>query len=75
MQQQGYNWLTDDMLAVHPNNMVYASWPKARMWPDSVEQVANEQSQDLGKVHQRFAKRELNLPTVDALKPHKLSAI
>ena len=75
LQQHGFNWLTDDMLAIHKNNTVYASWPKARMWPDSVEQVANKQSGDLSKVHERFAKRELNLPVVDAYKQHTLSAI
>lgn len=75
LQKQGFKWLTDDMLAVHQSEAVYASWPKARMWPDSVEHVAKAQSDDLSKVHERFAKRELNLPAVDSLQPHKLSAI
>jgi energy-coupling factor transporter ATP-binding protein EcfA2 len=80
MQQQGALWLTDDMLALHKRKSeqayyVYPSWPKARMWPDSVQEVAQQSAQKMNKVHERFSKVELNLPEIDARRGYKLDAI
>jgi len=75
LQANGFNWLTDDMLAIHKQEMIYPSWPKARMWPDSVQNVTQESAESLNKVHQRFNKRELDLPKLDTSIPKHLDAI
>ncbi|MFC4700833.1 hypothetical protein ACFO4O_11735 [Glaciecola siphonariae] len=80
MQQQGFAWLTDDMLALHQTVseqtwVVYPSWPKARMWPDAIESVGVSGNDKLSKVHKRFAKLELELPDNDAYSGTKLDAI
>ncbi|GAC16441.1 hypothetical protein [Aliiglaciecola lipolytica] len=70
LQQLGCAWLTDDMLALHQDSaknaskssfQVYPSWPIARMWPDSVENVLGQQESVLNKVHARFNKRLIEL--------------
>jgi hypothetical protein len=75
LQKQGFNWITDDMLALHGLHgshehtkcTVYPSWPQARMWPDSVNKTlanqAGEQSlANMPKVHERFNKLQVTLP-------------
>jgi hypothetical protein len=79
LKQQGAIWLTDDMLALHCSEekskyYVYPSWPKARMWPDSLEALA-QSTLDSRRVHERFAKLELNINATDAYKRYELSAI
>lgn len=75
LQQQGFTWLTDDMLAIHKNGTVYPSWPKARMWPDSISNVAQLNLNNLSRVHERFTKRELNLPPIDTTQARQLHGI
>lgn len=80
VQQRGEKWLTDDMLALHQsdnkqNYVVYPSWPKARMWPDSVQAVAKQNVKTLARVHERFDKVELNLPKLEAHTAFNLDAI
>jgi hypothetical protein len=60
--ESDFNWMTDDMMALHPENAgagyrVYPSWPIARMWPDSVEHTLQQDHQELSKVHSGFNKR------------------
>jgi hypothetical protein len=70
LQQQGCQWLTDDMMALHHDGAsdappesfsIYPSWPIARLWPDSVENVSSANVGELDKVHDRFSKRQLSL--------------
>ncbi|MEP1444767.1 MAG: hypothetical protein ABJK37_01460 [Paraglaciecola sp.] len=71
----GFSWMTDDMMALHPENngeqyRIYPSWPIARMWPDSVETELDVSHKSLSKVHEGFNKRvvklEGNLPAGNA---------
>lgn len=62
----GFSWMTDDMMALHPENnseqfRIYPSWPIARMWPDSLEKELNVDHASLDKVHDGFSKRVVNL--------------
>ncbi|WP_339726247.1 hypothetical protein [uncultured Paraglaciecola sp.] len=62
----GFSWMTDDMMALHPENngeqfRVYPSWPIARMWPDSVQTELNVNHELLSKVHDGFSKRVIKL--------------
>lgn len=62
----GFSWMTDDMMALHPENnseqfRIYPSWPVARLWPDSVENELNVDLASLDKVHDGFNKRVVNL--------------
>lgn len=62
----GFSWMTDDMMALHPENndtqcRVYPSWPIARMWPDSVEAQLDVSHESLNKVHHGFSKRVVKL--------------
>ena len=62
----GFLWMTDDMMALHPENnneqfRVYPSWPIARMWPDSLESQLNVSQTSLSKVHNGFNKRVVKL--------------
>lgn len=84
LQQSGFKWLTDDMLALHnlpgdestsENCYIYPSWPKARMWPDSVNEITNYDTNILKKVHLRFHKREIDIPHIKTNKPFRLDAI
>jgi hypothetical protein len=87
LQQQGFTWLTDDMMAVHGlpsisdstnktiGGIVYPSWPQARMWPDSVDQFESEQLSATNKVHTRFSKMHMSLPQSNAEKALRLDAI
>jgi energy-coupling factor transporter ATP-binding protein EcfA2 len=64
--ESDFNWMTDDMMALHPENTgagyrVYPSWPIARMWPDSVEHTLQQDHQELSKVHSGFNKRLVHL--------------
>ncbi|MBU3004327.1 hypothetical protein [Paraglaciecola arctica] len=64
--ESGFSWMTDDMMALHPENngeqfRVYPSWPIARMWPDSVESELKVSHESLEKVHDGFSKRVVNL--------------
>ena len=63
---RGFSWMTDDMMALHPENnseqyRIYPSWPIARMWPDSVEATLNVNHGSLNKVHRGFNKRVVKL--------------
>ncbi|WP_158967168.1 hypothetical protein [Paraglaciecola sp. L3A3] len=104
----GFQLMTDDMAAIHSLSaneyMIYPSWPKVRLWPDSAnnlvgaeididntkpmkaaENSVNNQesvkfsSIECKKVHQKFAKFEINLNSSDNnfwnSKPTKLKAI
>ncbi|WP_426357597.1 hypothetical protein ACPUVO_14200 [Pseudocolwellia sp. HL-MZ19] len=56
--------MTDDMMALHQENndyMIYPSWPVARMWPETLEIIDNQNNNDLVKVHESFAKKIINL--------------
>ena len=66
----GFSWMTDDMMALHPENAteninqqyrIYPSWPIARMWPDSVEAQLDVSHESLNKVHNDFSKRVVKL--------------
>jgi hypothetical protein len=79
--QQGFAWMTDDMIALHglPDEhkadeiatyQIYPSWPVARMWPDGLSRLqvysgkadnGVEHRQQYTKVHQQFAKRQVNV--------------
>ena len=64
--ESGFSWMTDDMMALHPENngeqfRIYPSWPVARMWPDSVEAALNVDHVSLNKVHSGFNKRVVTL--------------
>lgn len=71
--KDGFKLMTDDMAAIYPlpnqEFMIYPSWPKVRLWPDSAENLAkyNKSTTDnlaplqYKKVHQKFAKYEINL--------------
>lgn len=84
LQQNGFKWLTDDMLALHnladtqanyQGSLIYPSWSKARMWPDSLQELTSFNTDKLNRVHHRFHKREIDLPSVDTPAPFKLDAI
>ncbi|WP_395341925.1 hypothetical protein PN836_020440 [Ningiella sp. W23] len=85
LQERGFQWLTDDMLALHPRPsqnpnassgfMVYPSWPRARMWPDSVQHLGDISASTSGKVHERFSKLKLELPEIDAYQGYVLSDV
>lgn len=67
LQKQGFTWITDDMLALHglqagQKCKVYPSWPQARMWPDSVSNTLDQNTNDMQKVHERFNKLQVTLP-------------
>lgn len=64
--ENGFSWMTDDMMALHPENdgqqfRIYPSWPVARMWPDSLEVALNVNHASLNKVHSGFNKRVVKL--------------
>jgi hypothetical protein len=68
--ESGFSWMTDDMMALHPENdpennnqryRIYPSWPIARMWPDSVEAQLDVSHESLNKVHNGFSKRIVKL--------------
>ncbi|GFD95565.1 hypothetical protein KUL156_10820 [Alteromonas sp. KUL156] len=61
LMKNGYKLLTDDMVALHKTQCgtgygIYPSWPLMRLWPDSIEYVA-EAGSDLSRVHKRFDKK------------------
>ena len=71
LSQQGFALMTDDMIALHHNAekneyTIYPSWPVARMWPDTLAELVDNnstnstssiKSEQCEKVHQNFAKR------------------
>lgn len=65
MTEQGYQLITDDMAALYQRDgvfVVYPSWPKVRLWPDSAEhfsRTATLQNTTSQRVHARFAKKEI----------------
>lgn len=82
LSQSGFSLMTDDMVALHENEQgydIYPSWPVARMWPDALNDIALNSSEEHQKVHEKFEKRIVNLEKVEGLtfcnKPKKLHVI
>ena len=68
--EQGMQLMTDDMLALYPDEdswTVYPGWPQLRMWPDSVQRYVAANKQVLAKVHHRFDKRIVGVESIGAL--------
>ncbi len=64
LSQNGFALMTDDMVALHQIDggyKIYPSWPVARMWPDALNELAPDASQQHQKVHENFEKRIVNL--------------
>jgi len=60
LSQAGFGLMTDDMLALHQSDedyVVYPSWPVARMWPDTLNELFGDNTEEFGKVHENFEKR------------------
>jgi hypothetical protein len=71
----GFQLMTDDMAAIHPTTKneytIYPSWPKVRLWPDTLESAEKTWAKTTldaakpqitnSKVHQKFAKAEIDL--------------
>lgn len=79
---KGFNWLTDDMMALHTAHhgkdksfMTYPSWPVARMWTDSIEELTKKNFNSLNRVHAKFNKREIKVPKSEPTRPRELHAI
>jgi hypothetical protein len=56
--------MTDDMMALHQEDkdyIIYPSWPVARMWPETLEIIDNQNTDELVKVHESFAKKIINI--------------
>ncbi|MDO7086727.1 hypothetical protein WNY51_04665 [Pseudocolwellia sp. AS88] len=56
--------MTDDMMALHQEDkdyIIYPSWPVARMWPETLEIIDNQNNDELVKVHESFAKKIINI--------------
>lgn len=70
LSQQGFALMTDDMVALHKvtkGYKIYPSWPVARMWPDSLKEIALEKNEEHPKVHEKFEKRTVNLTKTKAV--------
>jgi hypothetical protein len=64
LSQNGFALMTDDMMALHPvaqGYEVYSSWPVIRMWPDALNNMQLEASEQYKKVHEQFEKRIVNI--------------
>ncbi len=60
----GWAFLTDDMLALHKRAsgwVVYPSWPRMRMWPDIGAVLGGVAFEQGVPVHRRFSKRSVGL--------------
>ncbi len=60
----GWGFLTDDMLALHkrgPGWVVFPSWPRMRMWPDIGAALGGSAFDQGRPVHRRFSKRSVGL--------------
>lgn len=77
----GYTLTTDDMAALYGNSreyLVYPSWPKVRLWPDSAKMLEahlTTQPVQQKKVHERFAKKEITFATQSAHTPTPVKAM
>lgn len=64
LSQNGFALMTDDMVALHEIEQgykIYPSWPVARMWPDALNNLQLNASEQHKKVHNKFEKRIVNL--------------
>lgn len=82
LSQSGFSLMTDDMVALHEGEQgydIYPSWPVARMWPDALNDIQLNTSEEHQKVHEKFEKRIVNLEKVKDLtfcnEPKKLHVI
>lgn len=82
LSQSGFALMTDDMVALHEDKQgykIYPSWPVARMWPDALNELQLDGSEQYQKVHEKFEKRVVNLEETTGFnfckKPKKLQVI
>lgn len=82
LSQSGFALMTDDMVALHESEQgyqIYPSWPVARMWPDALNDIQLNSSEQYQKVHEKFEKRIVDLEKVQGLNfcntPQKLHVI
>lgn len=65
LMQQGYQLMSDDMVALHNNEedngyQLFPSWPVMRLWPDSINTMLNS-CEEHERVHANFDKKVISV--------------